>query len=252
LIERDTALPDASFALLAKYEERHFWFRARNEVIVWALRRYFPHLRTFLEIGCGTGVVLAAIRDAFPGAELTGSELSAAGLGFAARRVGGARLTKMDGRRIPYENAFDVVGAFDVLEHIEDDVAVLQQMRRAVVPGGGLIVSVPQHPWLWSGVDEYGGHFRRYARRELLAKICGAGFVVEHATSFMTLVLPAMMAARFTARSAASLDPAAELKVGSATNAALGLLCACEARAIVRGWSLPVGGSLLAVARRTA
>jgi SAM-dependent methyltransferase len=196
--------------------------------------------------------VLAAIREAFPAAELTGSELSAAGLGFAARRVAGARLMQMDGRHIPYEDAFDVIGAFDVLEHIDDDIGVLRQMRRAVMPGGGVVISVPQHRWLWSGVDEYGGHVRRYVRRELLDKISAAGFIVEHVTSFMTLVLPVMMAARLRARSAASLDPAAELKVGSVTNAALGFLCACEARAIVRSWSLPVGGSLLAVARRTA
>jgi len=183
---------------------------------------------------------------------LTGSELSPVGLGFAAKRVGGVRLMQMDGRRIPYENAFDVVGAFDVLEHIEDDVAVLRQMRQAVAPGGGIIVSVPQHQWLWSGVDEYGGHCRRYARRELVEKISAAGLAVEHVTSFMTLVLPAMVAARFRSRDAASLDPAAELKVGTAANALFGFLCACEARAIVRRWSLPVGGSLLAVARKSA
>jgi hypothetical protein len=111
-------------------------------------------------------------------------------------------------------------------------------------------VSVPQHPWLWSGVDDYSHHYRRYTRRELADKIRAAGFAIEHITSFMTLVLPAMMLSRLMTRDAASLDPAAELKVGGITNAVCGALCACEAWPISRGWSLPVGGSLLAIARK--
>jgi SAM-dependent methyltransferase len=246
-----TGFSEESFALLARYEDRHFWFHTRNALIVWAVRRYFPTLRTFLEVGCGTGVVLAAVRAAFPDAELTGTELSARGLSIAAARVPSARVMQMDGRHIPYETEFDVIGAFDVLEHIEDDAGVLAGMRRALARGGGLVVSVPQHPWLWSGVDEYSHHYRRYTRRELADKIRAAGFAVEHITSFMTFVLPAMMLSRLLTRGAASLDPAAELKVGGITNTVCGALCACEAWPISRGWSLPVGGSLLAIARKS-
>jgi SAM-dependent methyltransferase len=245
-----TALSDRSFALIARYEDRHFWFRARNAVIVAALRRYLPGLRTLLEVGCGTGVVLAAIRQAFPQIQLTGTELSAGGLGLAARRVPGVRMIQMDARRMPYESEFDVIGAFDVLEHVEDDEAVLAGMRRGLTRGGGIVVSVPQHPWLWSGVDDYSHHFRRYTRSELVGKIRAAGFTVEHVTSFMTLVLPAMVLSRLAARDAASLDPAAELKVGWLTNTVCGALCACELRPVASGWSLPVGGSLLAIARK--
>jgi SAM-dependent methyltransferase len=246
----DTGLSEHSFSLIAQYEHRHFWFRYRNAVITWALRRYFPQMRRFLELGCGTGVVLRAIAEAFPHASLTGSEIATAGLAWAAQQAPTARLVQMDGRRIPYVAEFDVVGAFDVLEHIADDRTVLAQIRQALVPGGGLLVSVPQHQWLWSAVDDYSRHQRRYSRGELAAKLNAAGFVVEHMTSFMTLILPAMLLSRRTKRDAREIDPGAELEIGWAANSVLGALCAVERGVVASGASLPAGGSLLAVARR--
>src|SRR5262245_32874290 len=80
----------AHFAELARLEAGNFWFRARNRLIVWALRRHFPGIRRFLEVGCGTGYVLTGIAQALPALAVTGSEASAHGLAFAARRVPGA------------------------------------------------------------------------------------------------------------------------------------------------------------------
>jgi len=116
-----TGLNDGAFALIAEYAASHFWFQSRNALIVWALTRYFPGFASFLEIGCGTGVVLASVRTAFPHAALTGTEVSPTGLTVAASRVPGARLQQMDGRYLPFEEEFDVIGAFDVLEHIPED-----------------------------------------------------------------------------------------------------------------------------------
>jgi SAM-dependent methyltransferase len=250
LSEGDTGLAGESFALIARYEDGHFWFESRNAVIVWALQRFFPSLRSLLEIGCGTGVVLSSIARAFPDASLVGSEVSASGLGFAAERVRRARLVQMDGRHIPFEDEFEVVTAFDVLEHIPEDEAVLKEMYRAARPGGGIVVSVPQHDWLWSAVDDYSRHQRRYERGELMQKIKTAGFQSVHVTSFMTLILPAMLLSRLNKRDVNAIDPAAELKVGRIANRALGALCAAERRLLTREWSLPIGGSLFAVARK--
>ena len=74
---------------------------------------------------------------------------------------------QLDARELPYEAAFDAVGAFDVIEHITEDERVLASMHRALKPGGVLIVTVPQHKWLWSWTDEQARHKRRYGRREL-------------------------------------------------------------------------------------
>ena len=102
-----------------------------------------------------------------------------------------AELLEVDARRLPFEAEFDVVGAFDVLEHIEEDERALIEMHAALRPGGGLVVTVPQHPALWSAVDEYSRHVRRYRRSELLTKLRDSGFEVIHWTSFVSLLLPA-------------------------------------------------------------
>jgi SAM-dependent methyltransferase len=111
--------PEA-FEKLYSLEAQNFWFRARNKMILWALDTFFPYADNMLEIGCGTGYVLEGIAKYRPKMALSGSELFAEGLQFAARRVkDSGRLFQMDARRIPFENEFDIIGAFDVLEHIE-------------------------------------------------------------------------------------------------------------------------------------
>ncbi len=241
----------AHFAELAALEARNFWFRARNRLIAWALARYCPGAKRFLEAGCGTGFVLAGLADAFPGLEITGSEVAAEGLAFAARRAPGTQLVQMDARRIPFRAEFDAVGAFDVIEHIEDDRAVLAALREALVPGGSLLLTVPQHPFLWSEFDVRARHVRRYRAAELRGKLAEAGFEIARMTSFVTLLLPLMLVSRLAQRAPrADYDPLAELRIASWANWALEHVLDVERAMIRAGLSLPAGGSLLVVARR--
>ena len=96
----------------------------------------------------------------------------------------------MDARRIPFRDEFDVIGAFDVIEHIEEDVAVIDEVGRALRPGGGFVMTVPQHPALWSPQDEHAHHVRRYTAAGLRRKVEAAGFEVVRMTSFVRLLLP--------------------------------------------------------------
>ena len=242
----------AHFSALAELEARNFWFRARNRLIVWALGRYFPASRRFLEVGCGTGFVLSGIAAAFPGLEIAGSEVAAQGLGFAARRLPSAHLIQMDARRIPFNGEFDVAGAFDVIEHIEDDRAVLRALHGALTPGGGLLLTVPQHPALWSEYDVRAHHVRRYRAVELRDKVVEAGFDIVRMTSFVTLLLPLMAASRFARRSPdAGYDPLDDLRVAPWVNWTLEKTLDIESALIRAGVSMPAGGSLLLVARRS-
>jgi SAM-dependent methyltransferase len=242
---------DAYFADLYALEARNYWFRARNALLTWAMRKYFQTARTFLEIGCGTGFVLAGVARAMPQLSVHASEVSSSGLPFAAQRVPGAALFQMDARAIPFSAHFDVVGLFDVLEHIEEDVAVLAQAYRALRAGGGLIITVPQHRFLWSLYDEHAHHVRRYVARELRAKVLQAGFGVVMMTSFVSLLLPLMMLSRRMRRNpAAGYDVLAELRVGRITNFVLETILAAERGLIRLGIRFPAGGSLLLVARR--
>lgn len=249
LAQSSTGFRREYFAELVVLEEKNFWFRSRNRLIVWALRCYFPDATRFLEVGCGTGYVLSGIKGAFPEMQLYGSEIYTAGLGFAAMRADNALLFQMDAREIPFKDEFDVIGAFDVLEHIEEDERVLQQFYRAVRPGGGIVLTVPQHPFLWSQHDEAACHARRYRRRELKQKVEAAGFEVKMTTSFVSLLLPFMLLSRLRGRVPEEhYDPMAELRLGPVMNSILEGIMNIE-RALTRwGIRFPSGGSLLLVA----
>ena len=241
---------ESFFPELARLEAGNFWFEARNAIIVRTLRRFFPQFRSFLEIGCGTGFVLSGIAHAFPDVRLVGTEIFIAGLPFAAARVPSASFAQMDARRLPYTAEFDVVGAFDVIEHIEEDVDALENLKRAVKPGGGVIISVPQHKWLWSEIDKQSFHFRRYERRDLHEKIEGVGLEVVYSTSFVSLLLPLMFLSRRRKSESPESDAGRELRLGRATNASLRAVMGFESLILATGLTFPVGGSRLVVARR--
>lgn len=247
------AYREGYFADLATAEASSFWYRARNDLITWAVSRYFPDFRTFLEIGCGTGFALGGIRVAFPSTELTGSEIIAEGVEFAARHVPSAQIYQMDARNIPFRDHFDVIGAFDVVEHIEEDEAVLNEIYRALRPGGGLVLAVPQHPALWSPHDEYTRHVRRYTAGELRRKVAAAGFHILRSTSFVSLLLPLMFASRLRMRRTdanAENDPVSAARVPRAVDIMLAPVMRLESAAIRAGVSFPVGGSRLMVAQK--
>lgn len=242
------------FQLMVEVEPIHFWFGSRNRILGDILRRRFITPAKVLEIGCGTGFVLSGIRAVFPQANLNASDIYTEGLGYAARRVPDAFLFQMDARYIPFREEFDLIGAFDVLEHIEDDKAVLAQLFMACKAGGGLALTVPQHRWLWSRMDAFAHHKRRYIRSELVGKLEHAGFIVKYTTSFISLLLPLMLAARLL-REPAGIEmkdqmDAAGLHIGKLTNTVLSLVMAAECGLIRIGLRFPLGGSLLVIAKK--
>ena len=251
-LERDGhGFEERFFSPLRQVEDGSFWFAARNELILLFLKRHFPSARRVLEIGCGTGKVLSALKEGLPDVDLAGSDVFTRGLSFAAERVPSAFLFQMDARQIPFTEDFDVIGAFDVLEHIPEDEKVLGEMFRAVRSGGGILLSVPQHEFLWGVVDEYSRHVRRYRREDLLGKVRAAGFTILGATSFVSLLLPALLLARrVRTPSLADFDPLAELRMGRFSNAMLSGMMGLERALIRSGVSFPAGGSLLVAARR--
>ncbi|MBI5659360.1 MAG: methyltransferase domain-containing protein [Nitrosomonadales bacterium] len=238
---------------MVEVDPTHFWFVSRNRILGDVLRKRFAAPTNVLEMGCGTGFVLSGLHATFPQARLSGSDILTEGLAFTARRAPSAFLFQMDARHIPFREEFSLIGAFDVLEHIEEDESVLAQMYQACKPGGGIVLTVPQHRWLWSRVDDFAHHKRRYTRAELIEKVTRASFRIEYATSFVSLLLPLMLASRGLKKSGANMDKQMEevgLKIGRLTNAVLGAVMQIERGLIRLGLSFPFGGSLLLVARK--
>ncbi len=242
----------AFFPELARVEAENFWFVNRNKLIQRQLEQHFPGGGRFLEIGCGTGFVLTGVRDTGLGYDLHGSEIHLEGLAFAKSRLPEAKFFQVDARRLPFADAFDVVGAFDVVEHIDEDDTVLGQIRGAVKHGGGLMLTVPQHGFLWSEVDTISGHKRRYEPGELEAKVEAAGFSILYTTSFMSLLLPALYLARKKndATTKNSDDVMKQFAIGRLTNAVLSRVMQAERLLLgVPSLTLPMGSSRLIVAR---
>lgn len=240
------------FEALSKLEAGNFWFRVRNKFILWALLKYSPELKSFHEIGCGTGFVISAVAECFPEADLSDSEYFEEGLAFAMRRVPRVKFAALDARSLPYKSELDAIGAFDVLEHIEEGEIVLRQMHKALNPGGVVFITVPQHRWLWSAIDEYACHARRYDANELHSKVRASGFEIIRSTSFVSFLLPAMYLSRLIARDKAAMEieGVPGLRVNPVLNVVFEWVLKFELALVRAGLSLPIGGSRLLVARK--
>jgi SAM-dependent methyltransferase len=231
-------------------ETRHFWFGARLRLVQWMVHRYFPAARQLLDLGCGTGFVLEGLRRGAPSLALAGCDTRIETLAIARHRLPDVPFFAADVATLPFESEFDLVTALDVLEHIDDDAGALEALLKVIRPGGGLLLTVPQHPWLWSAVDEFSCHRRRYISADLERKITAAGFEIVRCTSCFAVTLPLLAFSRLLHRPRQAFDPAAELQLPAAVNRILGILLAGEGRLIKAGAWLPFGSSLIAVARR--
>lgn len=249
-----TGCDPAGSAFLAKAEEHHFWFRARNRLLVGLLQRHFPDSRSLLEIGCGAGNVLVNMLRRGNWDRIAGAELHISGLRIARSRLPPeVELVQLDATSIPATNAFDVIGAFDVLEHIEQDEVALREMYRAVKPGGGVLIAVPQHPALWSVSDEVAYHQRRYRRGELERKVSAAGFRIVFSSSYIFFLLPMLVLNRLLGLGGGKEDPAAiarEFELAPSINSILGGITNAEVALTLAGMRWPIGGSRIVVARR--
>jgi len=123
---------------------------------------------------------------------------------------------------------------------------------RALRAGGAFAVTVPQHRWLWSSTDETARHVRRYQRSELQNKLIRAGFKIAINTSFVSLLLPAMLASRMHKRRASAdfEDELSELKLPNWLNSSFGSVMGLEFLLIKLGVRFAAGGSRLIIARK--
>ncbi len=247
------------FARLFAIEDRHFWFCARNQVISTIARQLADDLAEgyrVLEVGCGTGNVLRFLECACPRGTVIGMDLFGDGLRYARQRTSCA-LVQGDMHAAPFVAQFELIGLFDVLEHLPDDRRVLNDLAGMLAPGGVLLMTVPAHPSLWSYFDEASRHCRRYEPEELESKLRDSGYQVEYLTQYMASIFPLVWLGRRVAsllnrnRAGGAQDLAAdELRIMPVINDLLTWLLTQETRLIARRRRLPVGASLLVIARR--
>jgi hypothetical protein len=138
----------------------------------------------------------------------------------------------------------------DVVEHFEDDRAVLVSARSLLRAGGLLLVTVPSMPSLWSGYDVRCGHARRYCRRTLLDLLGSCGFTPVFASHFMFFLAPLLFAHRKLYAKSAPEDSSdeAEFNPGRFVSSIMKAFLCIEVFIISRGYRLPWGSSLIVAA----
>ncbi len=161
----------AVYQQMAELDQRHWWYRARRQVLAELIRRVVdpPKDAHILEIGCGTGHNLAMLGDF---GRVDALELDDEARAHAEKRLGrsvmSTPLPQLAG--VP-ERHYDLIGAFDVIEHIDDDQAALESIANGLKPSGKFVMTVPAHQWMWSAHDVVNHHRRRYSKRRLKSLI---------------------------------------------------------------------------------
>jgi len=245
-------LHDVDDALYVQHdllEEDHWWFVGRRRIVVSVLRSLVARDdrdRQILDVGCGTGGMLKALRT-FGG--VTGMDTSHFAIDRARERSGCRVEWGVLPEPTPFEpGSFDVVTALDVIEHVDDDEEAVRTIHRVLRPGGLFVCTVPAFRFLWSGHDEVNHHRRRYRRTELRRKLVGAGFRIRRLTYFNFLLFPPIALIRLVGRLSGRKGSDFEVPFRGINGMLAGIFGA--ERYLLGVTSLPFGVSLLAVCEK--
>ena len=238
------------YPILYEVEETHWWYVGRRRIIQYLVEKICTTLNNpdprILDVGCGTGANL----------KMLAAHGRAEGVDISSQAVDFCRVRGLDSVRLgaaeqlPYENgSFDLVTALDVVEHLDDDVAGLQEMRRVLRRDGRLLLFVPAFMFLWGVQDDVSNHRRRYTLPGLIKAVEAAGFSVEWSSyaniSFFLPVLVVRSVMRWL-----GLRAATEYGINiSPLNGPFSSLFAAERFLLQRG-KIPFGVSAVCIARR--
>lgn len=242
-----------TYAIMRRVEESHWWFVGRRQIIRSFLQRVVRELQRseqeplhILDVGCGTGANLEMLAEF---GEAEGVDVSSEALSFCKQR-GLERVKLGEAEALPYENAsFDLVTGLDVVEHLDDDLAGLNEMHRVLRSDGRALMFVPAFMFLWGVQDDISHHRRRYTMKQLKQVVTRAGFEVERATYVNLSFFAPIFVGRLFMR-ASGLRPESEnnITVGF-LNGLMGKLFGAE-RALLRYLNFPFGVSIICVARK--
>ena len=186
----------ATYAVEAQAELAHWWFVGRRRLFAREIDRLrLPQSSPVLDVGSSTGTNLRVLRE-FGFRKVEAVDASEEAIRYC-RDKGLGVVQQGDVCAMPFpQESFALVLATDVIEHIDDDGQALREIVRILRPGGYALITVPAFPSLWGLQDRVAHHKRRYRLRPLLARIEGAGLVVERSYHFNFLLFGPIWIAR--------------------------------------------------------
>lgn len=215
----------------------HWWYRARADLLRAALGSFTTDTATVLDVGSADGPSVGWLRGERHVAVDVDSRGLTPGEGVCATAL-----------QLPFRDAtFELVSAFDVLEHCEPEAAALAELARVLRPGGRLLLSVPAYQWAWTDHDVRAGHHRRYTRGRVVAAVEQAGFTVRRATYGFAGIFPAFLAERGVRRLRRPVEEERLPEPAALVERTLLGVSALEARWL-RRHDLPFGSSVFLVA----
>jgi SAM-dependent methyltransferase len=240
------------YAIMARQEERHWWYTGMRHVALAVLDGELNGRRGLrvLDAGCGTGGTTLALRRY---GEVFGVDLAWEGL-EPARQRGLQRLARASVESLPFpSDSFDAVTSFEVVYHlgVGNDIRAFEEIRRVLKVGGVFLLRVPAHDWLRGEHDRLVHTRHRYSPDEVHGKLEAAGFHVDQLTWANSLLFPPAVAKRLLERVQGETDGTEPdlWQPPALVNSLLERAIAVESLAIPRGMPLPFGLSVLAVAR---
>lgn len=242
-------MKEHTYPIMFRVEQTHWWYAGRRKILADFLedicRRVTDRRPRILDVGCGTGANLLMLSN-YGDAE--GVDISEDALAFCRER--GLEKVKLGAaEKLPYEDGtFDLVTALDVVEHLDDDLAGLREMRRVLRPGGRVLLFVPTFMFLWGLQDDVSNHRRRYRLPELRRVLEQAGFEIERTTyANITFFMPILLVRKLMRLTGIKAESENNITVG-ALNGFLGKLFGAESL-VLRYMNIPFGVSGLCVAR---
>jgi SAM-dependent methyltransferase len=242
-------MKEHTYPIMFRVEQSHWWYTGRRKILAEFVeeicRQVTDRRPRILDVGCGTGANLLMLSKY---GEAEGVDISEDALSFCRER-GLDKVRLGAGEQLPYEDAtFDLVTALDVVEHMDDDLAGLREMRRVLRPGGRALLFVPTFMFLWGLQDDVSNHRRRYRLPELRRVLEQAGFEIERTTyANITFFLPILLVRKLMRLTGVKAESENSINV-PALNGVLGRVLGAESW-LLKFINLPFGVSGLCVAR---
>jgi SAM-dependent methyltransferase len=241
-------MDEAVYQRMAEVQATHWWYAGRRRILDSVISGLgLPQNALILEAGCGTGANLEILKKY---GQVEGFEPFDFAAAKAAELSGCTVKSGLLPDGIPFNGPYDLIGAFDVIEHVEPDLESLKALLKITKQGGYGIFTVPAFPFLWSRHDEVNHHFRRYRRHQFQTLLEQAGYQVELISYYNFFLFPAVVAVRAMKKLLRIKDtPDEALPKLPSLNTALKTLFSAE-RILLKAGSLPFGVSIIAVGRK--
>ena len=222
-------------------ERDHFWFKSRRNLILQVFNKFISKKDKIIEIGAGTGSIAMMLSN--NDYDLSIGELHPSGIEYFLRDNNRKLpIYQFNIMNNPFKEHFDVVGLFDVLEHIKDDKLAIRHIYNMLKPNGKVVLTVPAHMWLWCEEDEVSNHFKRYELDNLKKMLISEGFTISYATHFFLSIIPLLY---IRTKSKASNN----IKINPIINLALSIASNIENK-LLNFISFRMGGSIIMVGEK--